>query len=50
MKHGNNKNKPDTPSTGNGPIRKVKVEESIRRKWVNLRPNFEVKEYYAVQA
>ena len=50
MKHGNNKNKPDTPSTGNGPIRKVKVEESIRRKWVNLRPNLEVKEYYAVQA
>ena len=36
MKHGNDKNLPDTPYTGDGPVRIVKVEESIWRKWVNI--------------
>ena len=37
IKHGNNKNEPDTPYIGNGPVRRVKVVESIRHKVVKLR-------------
>ena len=35
-KHSNDKNKPDIPSIGNGPVHKLKVEESSRDKWVKL--------------
>ena len=38
VKHGTNKNEPHTLSVGNrdGPVRKVKIEESTRHKLVNL--------------
>ena len=36
VNHGNNKNYPDTPFTGNGPVQRVKVEESSWHKWVNF--------------
>ena len=42
IKHGNNKNYPDTPSTENGQYKKKKkkkkneIGESTRHKWVNL--------------
>ena len=32
------KNYQETPSTGNRPVQKVKVGESTRHKWVNVRP------------
>ena len=35
IKHGNNKNYPDTPSIGNGPVQKVQIGESIWHKRVN---------------
>ena len=34
VNHGNNKNLPGIPFTGNGPVQRVKVEESSRHKWV----------------
>ena len=34
-KYGDNKNKPNTPFIGNGPVQRVMVEESTRHKWVN---------------
>ena len=33
-KHGNDKNQPDTLYIGNGPVQRVKVEESTLHKWV----------------
>ena len=36
IKHGNNKNLPYAPYSGNGPVRRVKVEKSIRHKWVKF--------------
>ena len=35
MKYDNNKNQPDIPYKGNGPVQRVRVEESTRHKWVN---------------
>ena len=35
-KHDNDKNQADTLYTGNGPLQRVKVEESTRHKWVKL--------------
>ena len=34
IKHGNNKTLPDTTYIGNGPVRRVIVEEFIRHNWV----------------
>ena len=46
IKHGNNKNNPDTLFIGNGPGQRVKVEKSTRHRWVNT-GSFGTEPHYA---